>query len=423
MKSRRRVSEKNHSLINAFTPRISTTHVSRNDTSLLVENFLGKSQNESINFLFEGHQFYLLGFDDKDVKLKQNIGKLVRRCMGTIYWDLNDDITIIVLCDDCDEALYKAAGIVSTHHANLPPIVSPLWVLESYRNNRLQSASKFPPIRSPHIQGKNQHRKGRLSISSASSKFSVFRDCLFSLVRTTPCDEDGVVMDFDPKEQEAFIIAHGGKILSSNLLDALRADAKVTSSLGDNDKDDGIAKRFVSSRRRDCYVVCWGGPPRLETNSIVSQLKRNNLCDVIPVSPIWIQTCISMKKLIRPERVPGAFVPPIWPMRTIHYKGSNGKGQSSPTPPLHISLTGFQGTEKMALIHLIGAIGGLYHDHMSNNNTHLICKEKATGLKLEKSIQWGLHVVSIDWLYHILQYGYGGIHGDKAGCEARFTVT
>jgi hypothetical protein len=420
LQSRRRVSENEHGLLQAIGPQNTTSYVSRNNTLTILENLLRETQNESTRFLFECHQFYLLGFDGHDITLKQNIGGLIRRCMGTIYWDLNEDINIIVLCDNCDEALYSAASVVSSHHANLPQVVSPLWVIKSYESNRLQPAGLYPPIRSPLFQGESRKRKATPSGSSATSTFSVFRGCLFSLVRTTPCDGDDSTMDFDPKEQEAFIRAHGGQILSSNLLQALRADAQSTSLAGD---DDGGAMRQVSARRRACHVVCWGGPPRLETNSLVAQLKQNNLCEVIPVSPIWIQTCVSMKKFVRPERVPSVFVPPTWPMRSINHKRCIGKGHEPPTIPLHVSLTGFQGAEKMALIHLIGAMGGLYHDNMSNNNTHLICKEKATGLKLEKAIQWGLHVVSIEWLYHVLRHGYGGIHGDKAGCEARFSVT
>lgn len=402
----------------------STNHVARKDTSTKLEKLLREPPNDDgRHSLFESHQFYLLGFEDHDRILKQNLGKLIRRGKGTLYWDLNEDITLIVLRDDCDEALYKAAQVVSSHHTNLPPVVSPLWVLDSYGNNRLQLTRKYPPNRTSILHGKNQLQNVRPSASSATSSFSVFRGCLFAMVRTTPSDRDEFVMDFDPNEQEAFIKAHGGQILSNNLLEALRADAKICTDISSAGDDEGLTPRLTSTRRRKCHVVCWGGPPRLETNPLVSQLKRNDLCDLVLVSPIWVQTCVSVKKRVRPERVPFAFMPQTWPMKSINPKQSKGDQRHLTAIPLHVSLTGFQGTEKMAAIHLIGALGGLYHDNMSDKNTHLICKEKATGLKLEKAIQWGLHVVSIKWLYHVLQHGYGGIHGDKAGCEARFLGT
>mmetsp|Transcript_17115 Transcript_17115/g.31647 ORF Transcript_17115/g.31647 Transcript_17115/m.31647 type:complete len:125 (+) Transcript_17115:2-376(+) len=123
-----------------------------------------------------------------------------------------------------------------------------------------------------------------------------------------------------------------------------------------------------------------------------------------------------MKKRVRPERVPLILMPQSWSMKSLRAKGKMNSRR------LDISLTGFQGTEKAAIIHLIGAVGGMYHDHMASTNTHLVCKEKATGLKLEKAVQWGLNVVSVKWLVHVIEYGYGGIHNDEHGCEERFSL-
>ena len=55
-------------------------------------------------FLFEYHQFYLLGFDE-DPELKMALGKLIRRGMGTIHWELSPDVTVLILNDGCHEAL------------------------------------------------------------------------------------------------------------------------------------------------------------------------------------------------------------------------------------------------------------------------------------------------------------------------------
>jgi NAD-dependent DNA ligase len=109
----------------------------------------------------------------------------------------------------------------------------------------------------------------------------------------------------------------------------------------------------------------------------------------------------------------------------------DGQQQQQKQRKLDVSLTGFQGTEKAAIIHLIGSMGGMYHDHMSHTNTHLVCKETATGLKLQKAIEWKLHIVSVQWLYRILQYGYNGITSNDddiedldpmKGCEGKFSL-
>ena len=53
------------------------------------------------NDLFVSCRFLLLGFnDDSDVKL----GRLIRRGKGTIYWELNEMITHIIVANDCDES-------------------------------------------------------------------------------------------------------------------------------------------------------------------------------------------------------------------------------------------------------------------------------------------------------------------------------
>merc|ERR1712071_23626 len=186
-------------------------------------------------------------------------------------------------------------------------------------------------------------------------------------------------------------------------------------------KTDGFSKR-------KCHVVCWGeSTTRLETNPLISQLKRHNLCEIILVTPIWIQACVSVRKRLKPERMPLVLIPQSWPMKSSlnvpnqpQQIGGNleqqlplSKKQCNRRRRLEIALTGFQGTEKVIIIHLIEAMGGVYHENMSSASTHLVFKKTPTGLKLEKAIEWGLHVVSIQWLYHILKYGYGGVHKNE----------
>ena len=118
---------------------------------------------------------------------------------------------------------------------------------------------------------------------------------------------------------------------------------------------------------------------------------------------------MTYQKRIRAEGCPLAFTPQQWPLRKLE-------------STICISLTGFQATEKAGLIQLIKAIGGTYNDEMKKSNTHLICVEKASGLKLEKAIVWGLHIVSVDWLHHVIEHGIGGKENSKGGCESQFTV-
>jgi hypothetical protein len=372
--------------------------------------------------LFQHHQFYLLGFDNKHMEWKQKVGTLIRRAGGTIYWELNENVTMLILCDGCDTALFKAAQVVSEHHPYLPPSVSPWWVVESYQKVALQPPRLFPPVRSilpttdakGDVTKKTQGESAQLA-TTASNNSSVFRGCLFSFLRTSVDEEESSnVLEFDPNEQAAFVKAHGGQLLSRKLVDALRADARKH-----------VENAAENAPRCKCYVVCWGGGnPRVDTSPLVAQLQRDKLCDIVLVTPLWVQTCVTVRKRVRPERVPLILMPQVWSMKSLVPKAAkkSSKKEGIQLRRLDISLTGFQGTEKAAIIHLIGAVGGLYHDHMSSTNTHLICKDEATGIKLEKALQWGLHIVSIKWLYHVLQHGYGGIHNEENGCEEHFSV-
>jgi len=54
------------------------------------------------NDLFVSCRFLLLGFGaGSDVNMK--LSRLIRRGKGTIYWELNEAITHVIVADDCDE--------------------------------------------------------------------------------------------------------------------------------------------------------------------------------------------------------------------------------------------------------------------------------------------------------------------------------
>jgi len=102
--------------------------------------------NSSRSFVFQNLHFYLIGFDGNP-KLRKKISKLIRRGNGMIDWDVNDDVSILILCDACDDALLKAAMAITSHHPSFPTMVSPVWVTESCKHGMLLSVIDYPPIR------------------------------------------------------------------------------------------------------------------------------------------------------------------------------------------------------------------------------------------------------------------------------------
>lgn len=229
---------------------------------------------------------------------------------------------------------------------------------------------------------RQQQRSPKRKKSSVSS---VFRGDLFCTIRLIA--SEGAV-DFGTEDVKRQITQHGGKLLSTKLVEALRGDRQA-----------GLKKK------RTCYVVFWGGysTTHITIHPLLSQLIKNDgLCEVVPVTPIWIMCAVSEKALPNPKRRPLLFQPQVWPFRKLPSE-------------LKVAVTGFVKTERAGIIHLLRATGVRFTEDMAMTNTHLICKDRR-GQKFDKAREWGLHVVSLHWLYHVVQHGY------KKGCEGRFCM-
>ena len=139
-----------------------------------------------------------------------------------------------------------------------------------------------------------------------------------------------------------------------------------------------------------------------------------------------------------PEQYPYLFQPCLWPLQRLSTELGNNCGGSSDggNAGIKVAVTGFQGAERIGISHLLIAMGASYTEAMGNRNTHLICKE-AVGPKFTKAMEWGLHVVTVEWLFHVARFGYIGSKsssdGDEKlilehkslstqnGCEAKFS--
>lgn len=291
----------------------------------------------------------------------------------------------------------EGARSVSLHHPNGPAAVSPLWIITSWKDDALASAASFPPRKTvSKITPKTKAEKS----SKGKPSSSLFRGSVFALLRLSP--PEGSV-DYNTKELETCITSHGGQLLSSELVEALRAD-----------------KASKDNQLRNCYVVCWGGytPVHMMVHPLLSRIEKEKLCNVVPVTPIWLYSCSVDRKLIKPMGHPLLFQPQTWSIHRL----PELKKRKSEEDSMKISVTGFVGSERTGIIQALRVLGVHYTENLRNTNTHLICKE-SKGPKYEKATKWGLHVVSIEWMYHIMEYGYGGKDGGDSdgGCEERFS--
>jgi Fe2+ transport system protein FeoA len=318
--------------------------------------------------LFASCKFYSIGFPDESNELL-NLSKLIRRGMGTNYWELNEVITHIIVQDGCENELREAAQTVTLHHPNGPAYVSPRWVVASWNDEQLQPTHRFEPR--PKMEVIKSANTNKLTSRLVST--GLFRGTIFCIIRIAP--PEGCI-DWNSEDLESTITHHGGQMLSPKLLEALRSDQS---------KHDAV--------RRTLYIVCWGGytPLHATLNPNLAHIKKEDLCSIVPVTPIWLHTAVAEQKMVIPNRRPLLFQPQSWPFSTL-------------SKSTKIALTGFTGSERTGLMQLIETLGATYTANLKPNNTHLICKE-ANGPKYDKAMEWNLHVVTVEWLHHVARYG------------------
>ena len=267
----------------------------------------------------------------------------------------------------------------------------------SWKEQGLVTPASFPPRKA--ATQKTLKKVVKIQTEKRQSS-SLFRESVFVFLRLSPPSD---AVDFDMKELERCITAHKGQLLASDLVEALRLD-----------------KASSEYQTRTCYVVCWGGYKRAQitVHPLLSRVESEKLLTLVPVTPIWIQTCSADREIVALDKCPVLFQPQTWPIRRLPESLST----SSKSGGIKVSVSGFVGSERTGIIHMLRVLGALFTENMRSSNTHLICKE-AKGAKYDKAIEWGLHVVSANWLYHIMEYGYGGNGGDdKTGCENRFSL-
>lgn len=100
------------------------------------------------------------------------------------------------------------------------------------------------------------------------------------------------------------------------------------------------------------------------------------------VSAFWLNDCLMQKKMVPP-----------W--QALHLPLSFNS--EKPGFNQRISVTNFDGEERVRLKQMIQAIGAKYTGYMTHHNSALICK-KSGGMKFEKAKEWRIAVVNVQWL-------------------------
>ncbi|GKY98617.1 hypothetical protein MPSEU_000818400 [Mayamaea pseudoterrestris] len=410
-----------------FSANFTTTRPSASNTTNFmyaqIEKQLEKNAQRHNLSLFSKCRFYLLGFDNGS-KHHQLLGRLIRRGMGLIHWELDAQVTHILVQLDADVRVRDIARWMARSGANSKQdiflnVVSADWVVDSWAASHLLDGNEYPPryqsIIDSGIHSLDGEDLGQQSLLPNSTTSHVFKGCVFCIIRTSGAYSSDTV-NFDAAALEQTVHSHGGRLLSQQLLEAIKTDA-YRDTLHDEHQ-----------RQRKLYIVIWGAYTSdcIALDPLLSQAM--GVCQHFLVTPFWLQLCVAESKLVSPRRLDPKISEAIISPSNCYPWHKLGD--------VHISISGFSGLDRTTLMHFIQAVAA-YDDAMVRHcTTHLIVKQ-ATGDKYDKAVEWGLHVVSLEWLWHVTKFGlsgevattnqsYGSDHDTLAkkgfilGCEKQF---
>ena len=371
--------------------------------------------------------------------------------------------------------MFQEARVYCQYHPRGPIAVTPRWILACLHHGMvLDFPSSFPsppPIPIPMLPGPSKKRKSVMIVddnntkrkskaalandkSSSKMKFkqsTIFQGDIFVVIRPQQLPSslsNGTCLEYTQEEMENTITNAGGLILSKRILEAIKKDlarkrqqqqqqqqqqaSQRRRRKTHNDNNNESESIENSNDKRRYFVVSSGGHSNLHhskyhpllgelTKSLQQSLLPTNGADktdlssmIEPVSPIWITSCIQEGYVYNPTQYPTLFQPQSYHLRLFPKETK-----------FLVSVTGFVDASRYGIIWMLRSLGAEYTDNLKAKNTHLICCTSVNdennnhnvvfgGAKYVKAQEWGLHVVTLDWLYHCMRYGY------EEGCEDKF---
>lgn len=290
-------------------------------------------------------------------------------------------------------------------------------------------------------RGLTQEKRSHDS-SSVRHSSSIFGGLPFVVVQQQNLSEERDIVSFDVSTIRSVMEVHGAQLLTKSSLKVFLETAKEDC----NKQQSPVI----------CYVVVLGAIPNLcdtisksaitindilefdmkdaEFLTIASDSCAKSLMRFQLVTPLWVTTCVEEERIVRPEEFI-FFQPLSWNIKRlfpIHFQPNCDDNEivdcTDNTMNLRVAVSGFVGAEREGLLQTLQAIGAVYTDSLKPSNTHLICKVPE-GAKYKRAKEWGIHIVTVDWLYQIARYGYFGKNGPRGtksglpiGCEGQFSL-
>lgn len=365
---------------------------------------------------------------------------------------------------------FQEAKAYCQYHPRGPVAVTPRWILSCiHHGSTLDFPSSFPsppPIPLPSMLPAPSKRNASAVVDFAADNVkkndkdvksamtsttkdaskrkykqsTIFQGDIFVVIRPQQLpSSSSASLVYTQDEMESKITNAGGLILSKRILEAMKKDVvrkqqehiiQQRKRKNNNNGSNDIVTTDDSDEKRRYYVVSSGGHSNIhhskyhpllgELSKILQQSSqlgsdKTDLSSIIePVSPVWVTACIQEGYVYNPIQYPKLFQPQTYHLRLF-----------PKDTKFLVSVTGFVDASRYGIIWMLRSLGAEYTDSLKAKNTHLICCTTVNdennnrnvvggGPKYLKAREWGLHVVTLDWLYHCMRYGY-----DK-GCENKF---
>jgi hypothetical protein len=222
------------------------------------------------------------------------------------------------------------------------------------------------------------------------------------------------------RDQNEKIFAGNIVVLPGSGLDAERREALARMACGAGalvlKKDDlrrgaqAIQEKLNElGKEGSCYAIVGHGSVQLDGKHDLGGIACEPAIAVLRtrqlkvVSEIWFQSCLVDQKLYDPTDFRW-FEPQPMPLCPF-----------PPSTSMCLTFSGFEGALFRGLKELCRAMGGEGSHDMRRTNTHLVT-DRPTGLKVKHAPEFGLHVVTSEWLLHCASRGY------QKGCESEFSL-
>nr|XP_009483682.1 PREDICTED: DNA topoisomerase 2-binding protein 1 [Pelecanus crispus] len=372
--------------------------------------------------LLDGCRIYLCGFSGRKLdKMRRLIN-----CGGGVRFDqLNEDVTHVILGENTDELNHF---LDKTAHR--PHVVTPKWLLESFRKGYLHPVEKYIPLNYQLLENPILEQPGMKSILPKNN--SLLKKEAVNVTKHQKAAEDDFLSLYVNNDSTLDEVE---KLTSRTFSDVthLTVQGESQSSVSNNSlrESSALVEGGLFVRKR--FLILGFGE---EDESCIVDIIKENAGKILPpesrtiadyavvpllgctvkptvgdvVTNTWLITCVEQQLLLDPQSNP--LFTPVPVMEGV-----------TPLEDCVLSFSQFTGAERDSLVYLAGLLGARVQEFFVRKanakkgmfaSTHLVVRQP-DGSKYEAAKKWNLPAVTVAWLLQSARTG-------KRADESKFLV-